>query len=43
MTDITLQMTVLAQCALREMPTSVEADLGEDAGAAEPFKNVVWV
>ena len=43
MTDIAVQMTVLAQCALRDMPTNVEAELGKDASAADIIKNVVRV
>jgi hypothetical protein len=43
MTDIAVQMTVLAQCALRDVPTNVEAELGKDASAAEIIKNVVRV
>ncbi len=43
MTDIAVQMTVLAQCALRDIPTNVEAELGKDASAAEIIKNVVRV
>ncbi len=43
MTDIAVQMTVLAQCALRDLPTNVEAELGKDASAADIIKNVVRV
>ena len=43
MADIAVQMTVLAQCALRDVPTNVEAELGKDASAAEIIKNVVRV
>jgi hypothetical protein len=43
MTDIAVQMTVLAQCALRDVPTNVEAELGKDASAADIIKNVVRV
>ena len=43
MTDIAVQMTVLAQCALRDMPTNVEAELGKDASAADIIKNVVRI
>ncbi len=43
MTDIAVQMTVLAQCALRDIPTSVEVELGKDASAADIIKNVVRV
>lgn len=43
MADIAVQMTVLAQCALRDMPTNVEAELGKDASAAEIIRTVVRV
>ncbi len=43
MTDIAVQMTVLAQCALRGIPTNVEAELGKDAGAKEIVKCVVRI
>ena len=43
MTDIAVQMTVLGQCALRDVPTNVEAELGKDASAADIIKNVVRV
>lgn len=43
MTDIAVQMTVLAQCALRGVPTNVEAELGKDASAAEIVRCVVRV
>ena len=43
MADIAVQMTVLAQCALRDMPTNVEAELGKDASAAEIVRCVVRV
>jgi hypothetical protein len=43
MADIAVQMTVLAQCALRDVPTNVEAELGKDASAAEIIKCVVRV
>jgi hypothetical protein len=43
MTDIAVQMTVLAQCALRNVSTNVEAELGKDASAAEIIKKVVQV
>jgi hypothetical protein len=33
MTNIAIQMTVLAQCALRDMPTNVEAEKSKDASA----------
>ena len=43
MADIAVQMTVLAQCALRDLPTNVEAELGKDASAEEIVKCVVRV
>ena len=43
MADIAVQMTVLAQCALRDVPTNVEAELGKDAGAEEIVRCVVRV
>jgi hypothetical protein len=43
MTDVAVQMTVLAQCALRDVPTNVEAELGKDASAADIIKNVVRI
>ena len=43
MADIAVQMTVLAQCAFREMPTNVEAELGKNASADEIVKFVVRV
>jgi len=43
MTDIAVQMTVLAQCALRDMPTNVEAELGKEASAEEIIRTVVRV
>lgn len=43
MADIAVQMTVLAQCALRDVPTNVEAELGRDAGAEEIIRSVVRV
>ena len=43
MADIAVQMTVLAQCALRDIPTNVEAELGKDASSAEIIKCVVKV
>ena len=43
MADIAVQMTVLAQCALRDVPTNVEAELGKDASADEIVKCVVRV
>ena len=43
MADIAVQMTVLAQCALRDVPTNVEAELGKDASAEQIIKCVVRV
>jgi hypothetical protein len=43
MTDIAVQMTVLAQCATRDVPTNVEAELGKDASAAEIVRCVVQI
>ncbi len=43
MADIAVQMTILAQSALRDMPTNVEAELGKDASAEEIVKCVVRV
>ena len=43
MTDIAVQMTVLAQCALRDLPTNVEAELGKDASAEGIVRCVVRV
>ncbi len=43
MADIAVQMTVLAQCALRDVPTNVEAELGEDASAEEIVMCVVRI
>jgi len=43
MADIAVQMTVLAQCALRDIPTNVDAELGKDASAAEIVRCVVRV
>ena len=43
MANIAVKMTVLAQCALRDMPTNVEAELGKDASAEEIVKCVVRV
>jgi hypothetical protein len=43
MVDIAAQMTVLAQCALRDVPTNVEAELGKDASAEEIVRRVVRV
>lgn len=43
MADIAVQMTTLAQCAMRDMPTNVEAELGKDASAEQIIKCVVRV
>ena len=43
MADIAVQMTVLAQCALRDVPTNVEAELGKNASAEEIVRCVVRV
>lgn len=43
MADIAVQMTILAQCAMRGMPTNVEAELGKDASAEEIIKCVVKI
>lgn len=43
MTDIAVQMTRLAQCAMRDVPTNVEAELGKDASAEEIVKYVVVI
>ena len=43
MADIAVQMTVLAQCFLREVPTNVKAELGKDASAKEIIRCVVRV
>jgi 3-deoxy-D-manno-octulosonate 8-phosphate phosphatase KdsC-like HAD superfamily phosphatase len=43
MADIAVQMTVLAQCALRDVPNNVEAELGKDASAEEIIRCVVRV
>jgi hypothetical protein len=43
MADIAVQLTVLAQCALRDLPTNVEAELGKDASAAEIVRCVVQI
>lgn len=43
MADIAVQMTTLAQCALGDIPTNVEAELGRDASAEEIIKCVVRV
>ena len=43
MTDIAVQMTVLAECALRDVSTNVQAELGKEASAAEIVRCVVRV
>jgi hypothetical protein len=43
MADIAVQMTILAQCALRDIPTNVEAELGKGANAEEIVRCVVRV
>jgi hypothetical protein len=43
MADIAVQMTVLAQCALRDVPTNVEAELGKNASSEEIVRCVVRV
>jgi hypothetical protein len=43
MADNAVQMTVLAQCALRDVPTNVELELGENASAEENVRCVVRV
>lgn len=43
MADIAVQMTTLAQCAMRDVPTNVEAELGKDASAEEIIKCVVKI
>lgn len=43
MADIAVQMTTLAQCAMRDMPTNVEAELGKNASAEEIIKCVVKI
>lgn len=43
MADIAAQMTILAQCALRDVPTNVEAELGKEPSAEEIVKLVVRV
>ena len=43
MADIAVQMTTLAQCAMRDMPTNVEAEIGDDASAEEIVKCVVKI
>ena len=43
MTDIAVQMTVLAQCALQGIPTNVEAELGKENRPEEIVKLVAKV
>lgn len=43
MADIAVQMTILAQCTLRGVPTNVEAELSKDASAEEIIRCVVRV
>jgi cytochrome P450 len=43
MTDIAVQMTVLAQCSLRGIPTNIEADLGREATAEAIINSVVRI
>ncbi len=43
MADIAVQMTVLAQCAMRDVPTNVEAELGKSASAEEIIRSVVRI
>lgn len=43
MADIAVQMTVLAQCAMRGVGTNVDAELGKNANAEEIIKLVVRV
>ena len=43
MTDIAVQLTVLAQCAMRDMPNNIENELGKDATAAAIINAVVRV
>ena len=43
MADIAVQMTTLAQSAMRDLPTNVEAELGKDASAEEIIKCVVVI
>lgn len=43
MTDIAVQITILAQCALRDIPTNVESELGVNASAEEIVKCVVHI
>ena len=43
MADIAVQMTTLAQCVMRDLPTNVEAELGKDASAEEIVNLVVRI
>ena len=43
MADIAVQMTTLAQCAIRDIPTNVEAELGRDPSSEGIIKCVVRV
>lgn len=43
MTDIAVQMTTLAQCAMRDIPTNVVAELGKGASAEAIIRCVVRV
>ena len=43
MADIAVQMTVLAQYALRDVPTNIETELGKHASAEEIINLVVRV
>lgn len=43
MADIAVQMTTLAKCALSDVPTNIEAELGKHASAEEIIKLVVRV
>jgi hypothetical protein len=43
MADIAVQMTTLAKCALSDVPTNIEAELGKRASAQEIVMAVVRV
>ena len=43
MADIAVQMTTLAQCAMRGVPTNVEEELGKGASTEEIIKCVVVI
>ena len=43
MADIAVQMTTLAKCALSDVPTNIEAELGKHASAQEIVMAVVRV